>query len=155
MSRIGWLPSYNWHLVIVALMAIAVITTVIQFNYRSVQRLYTSSHVRQMATGLNFLEKTYPDQQALQQEVIKIFTTRAGLSLSFNQEMANSGYTHYTISSNSAVKINLESAKKLANIIRTIKNYPADYELIERQNGIYHILFINTEQNLFKGSANN
>jgi prolipoprotein diacylglyceryltransferase len=144
-SRVGWLPSYNWHCMILIVMAAAALITIYYFNRGLEHRLFSPSHIMQLATGLNLLEEADASQRSAQQGRINVYTTGAGFSVSFSTQNTNQAGVHYTISLRNKIKINPESAHKMARTISILKNCGDKYELIETQNGIYHILFAESQ----------
>jgi prolipoprotein diacylglyceryltransferase len=142
-NQAGWLPAYNWHTVILIAMLIASLVAVYFFNRNPEQKLFSAPHIRQLAEGINILDKVNNSAQPGQQQKINVYTTRAGFSLSCGTRNINSEkQQHYTFSLKNKRIINQQSANKMAEIISTLTNHHNKYELVEKQNGIYHILFL-------------
>lgn len=141
LSQLGWLPVYKWHLAILILLIVASVITIYRFKSNPNHEIFTPSHIQQMAEGLALLEHENANDKQANNQVVKLFTTRCGISLSYDKfhEILNAG--HYTISSKSDCKLSYGIAERIARVINVLKHLNGNYELIEKQNGIYHIIF--------------
>jgi prolipoprotein diacylglyceryltransferase len=145
-SQAGWLPVYNWHTFILIAMLVAALVAMYFFNRNPEQKLFSAPHIRQLAEGINILDKVNNNIQTGQPQKINVYTTRAGFSLSCGTRNINSEkQQHYTFSLKNKRIINRQAAGKMAEIISTLTKHQEKYELVEKQNGIYHILFNETE----------
>lgn len=141
-SQSGWLPAYNWHTVILITMLLASLVAMYFFTRNPEQKLFSAPHIQQLAEGINILHKVDNSKEPNHQNKINVYTTRAGFSLSCGTHNIHSKTRqHYTFSLKNKRIINRQSANKMAEIISTLTNHHNKYELVEKQNGIYHILF--------------
>jgi prolipoprotein diacylglyceryltransferase len=141
MSRMGWLPSYNWHWIIMTGMVAAALITMYQFNRYPKHKLFAPPHVMQLAEGLNILEELNAGPQQIPGK-INVYTTRTGFSVSCNHCITDEYPRHYTISLKNKTVMDSISVHQMAQLIGRLKNHSGPFDVIEKQNGIYHILFI-------------
>jgi prolipoprotein diacylglyceryltransferase len=146
MSRMGWLPSYNWHWIIMTGMVAAALITMYQFTRYPKHKLFAPPHVMQLAEGLNILEELNAGPQQIPGK-INVYTTRTGFSVSCNHCITDEYPRHYTISLKNKTVMDSISVHRMAQLIGRLKNHSGPYDLIEKQNGIYHILFIDKKLN--------
>lgn len=145
MSINGWLPQYAWHWIILAVMIIASIVTIYYFHRNPEHALFFPPHIRQLAEGLNVLENV--NAAPAHTQAVNIYTTRSGLSVSCGRHPEGGGIDFFTLSTKNKTAISQRSAKRMAQIIGMLTHHPGNYELIEKQNGIYHILFRKRQAN--------
>lgn len=141
MSYIGWLPFYNWHLVIFIILCMATLAVIIFYNRNEEYALFSASHIRELAQGVHSLEavNSFTENYG---DGVNTFTTRRGLYLSCGKHSeGNVTVDHYTISTNDNRRIRYGSVKRMARLISVLKNYDGRVDLIDKQNGVYHILF--------------
>ncbi len=156
MSQANWLPAYNWHWIVLVGLLIVMLGTIYFYKNNPFDTLFIPRQVRQFAEGLVLLENASNNLFQGQKPGINIYTTSNGLSVSRdNVETDRGNIKCYTISCKNRITISSTLAHRIARLISNLENEGADYELIEKQNGIYHILFINKEQNLYKRSVSN
>lgn len=141
MSRINWLPVYNWHWIILSVMLIVSLVTMFLYKKNAGQKFLFAKHVEQLAEGLNLLERVNRTPYKKNTEQINIFKTSRGLAISCGHNHNEFEINYFTISSKNKREMNFPIAEKIAKLISTLKKYEGDYELIEKQNGVYHILF--------------
>lgn len=141
LGRIGWLPAYNWHAIILLVMLLAAATGIYRFRKNAQQELFMAPHIRQLAEGLDMLDDANAKKDTVNDKRINIYTTKKGLSVSCNRPQIPAGAVHYTISSGKKNMMNRVLAEKMATVIAVLKHHNGGYELVEKQNGIYHILF--------------
>jgi len=142
MSSAGITPLYNWHIMMTALLLLFSAFIILRNNYGS--KVTNPRHVKQIAIALN---KAYKDELSVQDEntspvSVNIFQTKLGLNLSkgkVNQE--GSLVNHYTISCKKNNLLSYAVAEKLATIIQQIQKHKNQFEIYERQNAVFHILF--------------
>lgn len=142
LNKAGWLPAYNWHGIIFLAMLLASFVSMYFFHRNPEQKLFSAPHIQQLAEGINILHKMDNIKEPKHQNKINVYTTRAGFSLSCGTHTIHSKtQQHYTFSLKNKKIINRQAANKMAEIISTLTNHRNKYELVEKQNGIYHILF--------------
>jgi len=142
MSKIGWLPQYNWHLAILIIIALISIIVTLHSRVKIKYILFSPPHIKQIAEGLDVLEDRNIAASADNNKTVNIYTTKAGLCLScgkYNKEDTITEY--YTISLKDTSALSRKSADKIANLIVLLKKWPRSFDVIEKQNGVYHILF--------------
>ena len=142
MSMIGWLPLYNWHLWTMAVLLIAAACIIFYFSKNERFRLFTPPHVRQLAEGLHKVEKANTHIHNSYKEPMNMYATGQGLCLSCGKYVNDdTEIDHYTVSIKNDAGIRQASIKKIARLIGALKKHPGRVDLIDRQNGVYHILF--------------
>lgn len=141
LSLVGWLPQYNWHWMILTAMSLTTLVTMYYFYRNPEHHLFSPPHIRQLAEGLNILDEVNTSPQHTREPVIHVYTTRGGLCVSCGVRTGKEPVRHYTLSSKNKTAISRHSANRMARMIGILKNYSGKYELVEKQNGIYHILF--------------
>jgi hypothetical protein len=137
MGKINWLPVYSWHLVILLVMVAAIGITILYYGNHPERGLFSPQHLRELAEGLNVLEEV--NSQKNNTGNINVYTTKTGLSLSCGY--TQSGAKHYTLSAKNKAIINSVTASKMAQHIRLFNHHHENFELVAKQNNIYHILF--------------
>ena len=140
-SLTGITPLYNWHIVIAGLLFI--LSAIIILRNNSTNKLTNPRHIKQIAIALN---KAYRDQLPVIEPTspvsINIFQTKQGLNLSKGR--LNKGgdmLNHYTISCKKKNLLTMAIVQKLATIIQQIQKHKNQFEIYERQNAVFHILF--------------
>ena len=142
MSLLGWLPRYDWHLWILIIITIISMIIILYYRKNANYFLFNPPHVKQMAIGLEFLNSKRLSASPANTKEVTIYSTREGLSLSTGDFAENKSETkHYTVSFRIATVMNKELAIKIGRLIAELRKHSGRYELIEKQKGIYHILF--------------
>ncbi|MCX6250192.1 MAG: prolipoprotein diacylglyceryl transferase [Bacteroidetes bacterium] len=137
-SLMGFIPFYYWHLITtICLIAISLFVIIKNKEKKSI---FDPHHVMQIASGLillnDYLNKNVP------QNIIKTYQTNLGLVFSKGQfETTESLITHYTVSSKTKIRLNLKIVQKLASLVKKLQKHTGSYQVAEKQNGIFHILF--------------
>ncbi|HLK27343.1 MAG TPA: prolipoprotein diacylglyceryl transferase family protein [Puia sp.] len=144
LSVAGLLPFYDWHLIIFLLLVIASCYIIFIKNKDDEYRLLNPAHIHEIASALQIRSEG-------KNNLINIYETYEGLSISSGyQQEQNNLIQYYTLSGDRKLKLNQRVVEKIASIIRLIKKHKAGFEIVEKQNGIYHIIF--TEKN-YSGKA--
>ncbi|MGB3080725.1 MAG: prolipoprotein diacylglyceryl transferase family protein [Saprospiraceae bacterium] len=140
MSTINWLPFYSWHwIILLAMMIISLFTIYTSYRHPEYQ-LFSPPHIRQLAEGLDMLEKTNTHSE--RGTLVNIYTTQAGLNLSYGVIGTESNKQYFTFSLKNKQIMNKQMAHKMAQLIGLIKNLSGQFTLVEKQNGIYHLIFV-------------
>ncbi len=142
-SKIGWLPVYSWHWIILSFMLSLSVVTIYRFVHNPENNLFNPSHIGELAEALIVLDQENANSFANKDNRINIYTTSAGLSISSGRSNGIGQIKHFTISLKKN-RIKQPSVHKLAHVIAILRQLPYDYDLIEKQCGVYHICFIET-----------
>ena len=140
MAVIKWLPSYNWHLIMLGLQIGITATTILWFKGYRVKRLFNPRQIKELADGLNMLE-VLNDKKDKQNATVDVYATGEGLCISCGRQPDQKNLKHYTISLKNKRRFSRISAEKLAGFIAIINHHSGSYNIIEKENGIYHVLF--------------
>lgn len=148
LSFTGHLPFYNWHLVFFLLLVSVSLYVVFAQRKTIKYRLLRARHIEELATGLQHMKLTENNLLRESEDAINIYSTTEGLSISSGRFNAkNKSLRHYTISSDSNLLLDAISVKKIGNMISLIKKHNPHFEMIEKENGVYHLIFY---EELFK-----
>jgi len=140
---VGFLPLFSWHLLAASLIFLASVITVV-YN-RTTSRLMNPRHIRQIAMAL---DRTHPDSSIVQDrrnlpKSIDIFHTDL-VHLSMGQLMQDGTLVrHYTVSCTKNNFLTYTLIRKLATVIQQIQKHSQSFEIYEKQNAVFHILFRN------------
>ena len=102
-------------------------------------KMTSPKHVRQIASAI-----VKPEEIVMQKGQMKVdvFQTDLGLTLSKGRLTDNgSVITHYTVSYKNGSELFYPLLERIAEIIRVIQKHKGAYEIAERENRVYHILF--------------
>jgi prolipoprotein diacylglyceryltransferase len=142
MSLTGFTPLYKWHSIIAGLLFLLSVVVIFRNNYSN--EVTSSRHVKQIAIALNKAyrnELLIPDKNVSPVSV-NIFETKYGLNLSKGLLNQNGNLVnHYTISCKKNNLLSYAVVEKLAIIIQQIQKHKSQFEIYERQNAVFHILF--------------
>lgn len=142
LSFTGYLPFYQWHMIIFLLLATCALYVMLAMKKNSEYRLLHARHIREMAIGLQHMglqEKNLPHAE---NAPVNIYVTSEGLSISSEYYHAkNERIQHYTISGNSTLKLNRESVHRIGKLIGLLQKHTSKFEIVEKENGIYHLIF--------------
>lgn len=143
LAMAGWLPLYNAHLVILVLTATASLVVVLYHHQKEKYALLAPPHLAQLAEGLRILNDGYRKATApVYEKTVDIYATGKGLCMSCGQYNTHQAeIKQYTISLQKGRSLNKDSATAIAKQIALLKGYPEGFEIIDRQNGVYHLLF--------------
>jgi prolipoprotein diacylglyceryl transferase len=142
LSFTGYLPFYNWHWIIFSILAIVSCYIIFIKNRNNEYRLLNPRHIQEIATGLQYKSNEKNNSIHSEKSLIKIYETYEGLTISSgHQEYQDNFVQYYTLSGNQKLKLNTAVVSKIAKIIKLIEKHTVGFELIEKQNGIYHIIF--------------
>jgi prolipoprotein diacylglyceryltransferase len=142
MSSAGITPLYNWHIIMTALLLLFSVFIILRNNYGS--KVTNPRHVKQIAIALN---KAYKAELSVPEEntspvSVNIFQTKLGLNLSKGKvKQEGNLVNHYTISCKKNNLLNYAVVEKLATIIQQIQKHKNQFEIYQRQNEVFHILF--------------
>jgi len=134
LSVAGWLPLYGWHLLMSLVLFFAVVVVILRKDIFI--KMTSPKHVRQIAAAV-----VHPDERR-GGRVVDVYQTDLGLSVSKGQVMHEEGViTHYTVSYKKKGELFYPLVERIAEIIRLIQKHKGGYEISERENSVYHILF--------------
>lgn len=145
LSKAGWLPLYHWHWMILIAMTLVSAAIVYYFKKNPSKIFFNPPHIRQLAEALGALEEVNRLTIDGSDSPVNIFTTSGGLCISCSNEEGDDGIRQYTVSLKSSIIMNSGVAHLIAAAIGRLKKYTGGYELLERENGICHIIFYNTQ----------
>jgi hypothetical protein len=97
--------------------------------------IFSAGHITEIAEGLEILDISPRERNGQ----VRIYTTGKGLCIScgaYDKETR-----HYTLSLKNAGLLQKKMVEKLAQIIGSLKYHKGSYDVIDRENGVYHILF--------------
>jgi hypothetical protein len=137
----GSVPLFSWHIAVTAGLFIISIYLVIKDSFQN--RIFKPGHIRQIAEALYQLEENRSVD-----DTINICKTKQGLCLSTGQSVKNGILVpHHTISFDDKKRsLTPAVAEKLAQVIRRLQKQEGSYEIVEKENGIYHIIFSANEK---------
>lgn len=142
LSFTGYLPFYQWHMIIFLLLTSSAMYVMLAMKKNNEYRLLHPRHIREMAIGLQHMgeqEKNLPQAENLP---INIYVTAEGLSISSGHyHTKNDWIEHYTISGNSNLKLNIHTVQKIGKLIGLLQKHTSKFEIVEKENGIYHLIF--------------
>ena len=104
------------------------------------KKLFRPKHIRELAEGLNKLEETN-NKKDKDNRAINVYTTIEGLCISCGRQSEQNDIKHYTISLKDKKRLNKFSVRKIAKVIAMLNHRNWSYNIIEKENGIYHVLF--------------
>ncbi len=138
----GYLPFYTWHLIFF-LSLLAVSLYVVFLKRKTTEyRLLRPAHIREIATGLQHMELGENNLADAGNSSVNIYRTTEGLSFSCGQHYAkNERLIHYTISGNTKLILNEHIVNKIGQMISLIKKHNKHFDIIEKENGVYHLIF--------------
>ena len=149
-SAAGFIPFYYWHFIIS--ISLFIVSLFVIINDKRKKRILNAHHVKQIASGLIELNKEIKHHQP--GIVIDMFQTDFGFIFSKGQFVKNKSLiTHYTVSSKANNRIEFETVKKLAGLIKKLRHHKSTFRITEKQNGIYHILFRDFLKNQNQGNT--
>lgn len=140
MAQFNWLPAYTWHTAILLIMAIAVMLTAIYYHRNPDHSVFNPKQMRELAEGLQALEQA--NNKLSDVHTINVFKTQNGFSFSCGR--AHEGTIFYTVSAKNSYRIGATHLKQIAQYIQLLNHHKVPFELVEKNNGIYHILFNKT-----------
>jgi len=141
LSISGFLPFYSWHWIILLSLIIASCYMMFVKSRTINYRLLGPKHIRQIAFALQYFTNAEKFSHQTKKSSVSIYTTQQGLSISSGiYKDEESQVRLYTISGKTKFKLNTRIANGIAKTIRLIKHL-GEFELIEKENGIYHIVF--------------
>lgn len=142
LSYSGSLPLYTWHVVLFIMLCTASLYIVFFKRKTNDYRLATPRHIREIATGLQYMKSENGNLSYSKKQNVNVYTTTEGLSFSSGvYYTTNNKLTHYTLSGNSHLTLDQESAQKLGKIIALISKHSGAFEIIGKDSEIYHIIF--------------
>nr|MDQ6890591.1 hypothetical protein [Bacteroidota bacterium] len=142
LSFSGYLPFYMWHLIF--FLSLVAVSLYVIFSKRktSEYRLLRPAHIREIATGLQHMELGENNLADTGNSSVNIYSTTEGLSFSSGRYYAkNESLIHYTISGNTKLILNAHSVNKIGQMIGLIKKHNKHFDIIEKENGVYHLIF--------------
>lgn len=135
-------PFYPWHIGLSLLLFIAGIVVVVRSNPE--QSMTSPIHIRQIATALNDNEESSTEGRSISLSAVSVntFQTDLGLKFSKGQVMEGSSLVrHYTVSCPAPSLLTEESIKKIATVIQQLQKHHGEFEIQEKRNAVFHILF--------------
>lgn len=141
LSFIGYLPFYFWHSIIFLVLIAISIYVIFSVRKTTEYRLLQPRHIEEVAAALNHMSMQKKNFQ-LTDTAPDIYITNEGLTISSgNYDTENKRKEFYTFSGNLNLKLNIHLANKLGNVISQIKKYHSKFQIIEKESGIYHVIF--------------
>ncbi len=137
---LGLLPLYMWHIGVMVCMLLAMILVTLSPRFRksAKHQLLHPHHIREVAEVVEQLSKMAAEQNTSPADIY-IGSTSLGIQISASRRQSASDWTyHYGISSKQG-DINKESAKTVAALICHLKHHASSSELIERNQGVFHL----------------
>lgn len=132
-SLTGLIPFYMWHMIIAGSVFAGALVLVITSDAK--QKLTKPGHIGQIAFALKKLDNNDEGQPAVR-------VTKLGLNLSKGCMSKNGRMlTHYTISGNKEDALNQTTVYKLASVIKQLEHHKGGFEILQKKNGIFHIVF--------------
>jgi hypothetical protein len=134
----GWLPLYGWHLLMSLVLFFAVAVVILRKDVFI--KMTSPKHVRQIASAI--VDPDELPRAARAKMIVDILQTDQGLSLSKGRVVDGGAVvTHYTLSYKKKGELFYPLVERIAEIIRLIQKHKGGYEILERENSVYHILF--------------
>lgn len=130
----GLLPAYKWHAALFFCM-LAFSLFIIFHRPRLASLLFSDDHITQIAEGLEILDISPRERNG----VVRVYTTDLGLCMSCG--INDKDTRHYTLSLNNAGSLHKKMVERLAKIIGSLRYHAGSFDVIDRKNGVYHILF--------------
>lgn len=129
----GMIPLYPWHMVIASLVFVIAFAAVLRPHRKT--DLAKADHVSQIASALRRLKVS--DEMAPQVE-----NTKLGLNLSKGCTVQEGQpVIHYTVSGDEEDVLDPTTAYQLAKLIKKLQHHPGSFNVLQKQNGIFHIVF--------------
>jgi hypothetical protein len=138
----GMVPLYVGHVLLSLLLFAAGLLVVVRRN--PLNEIVTPSHVRQLASVLNEStgHRASMNDVNIQSRSINIFQTDLGLKLSKGQFVQGGVMiSHYTVSCKQEKCLTYPMVRKLATVIQVLQKHDRHFEIYEKQNAVFHILF--------------
>lgn len=136
LSIAGVLPLYGWHLLMSMVLFFAVAVIILRKDIFI--KMTSPKHVRQIASAVVQPEEL-PGGRV---PGVNVYQTDLGLSLSKGRVMSDGRVvTHYTLSYKHKGELFYPLVERIAEIIRLVQKHKGGYEISERENSVYHILF--------------
>ena len=141
-SFAGYFPLYTWHILITV--SLFLIALFIVLRKDSTTEIFKPRHVKEIAEVLN---KWDDDNNKMTDNnnpasPVYIYQTRKGLRISKGQlESNDSIITHYTVSFSNKDALNYRDVEELAVLIKQLRKHSGMFQIIEKQEGIFHISF--------------
>ena len=146
LSITGYLPFYSWHWIVFLLLLSVSCYMIFVKSQTLSYRLLGTKHIRQIAVALQYFTNAEKNSRQIKKNAVNIYTTYHGLSISSGMYQDGENQVRlYTISGKTRFKLNASIASRIAKTIRLIKHL-GEFELIEKGNGIYHIIFKEEQQ---------
>ncbi len=140
LSYFGWLPLYFWHGMVLIVLILITCARVIIVHQNISYQLVNHRHVRELAEGLVALEDVLRHAE-IREDQINIYNTSGGFSLSCERYEEN-GKLEYCYTISYRRKLAIEALRKFASTLKVLNKHDADFTIRERQNSIYHIIFV-------------
>lgn len=138
LSFAGWFPFYHWHWIIFLLLTTVSFYVMLAGRKTNEYRLLHPKHIQEIATGLQHMRLEENSLLHDENTSVNIYITTEGLTISSGK---NERAEHYTLSGNSNLKLDKHVINKIGKIIGLIKKHKSKFETIEKENGIYHLIF--------------
>lgn len=142
LAAAGMLPMYAWHIIMALLMALAGMVIVLRHDWGS--RLTSARHIKQIASILNKdnVADAANTGSIIPHSSVNVYHTRLRLNLSKGQfRQQGTSIKHYTVSCRKSDHLTLPVVEKLAGIIQQLQKHPGLYEIREKNDRVFHILF--------------
>ena len=140
LSKMNWLPYYEWHLYLVLVMIGASII-VIMGSRKVDQTLLHPRHINEIAEGLHLLKQESNGYSGDQDRPVVIYTTKAGLCLSCGNVKKEENMDHCTISMQNGKMLQKKLLKRMAYLITMLRPDAGRFDIVEKNHGVYHIVY--------------
>jgi prolipoprotein diacylglyceryltransferase len=140
LSRMNWLPYYEWHFYLVLVMIGASIIVILT-SRKSDRTLLHPRHISEIAEGLQLLKQEvngFPDGY---DRPVAIYTTKAGLCLSCGNVKKQENLDHCTISMQNGKMLKRRLLKRIAGLIMMLRPEAGRFDIVEKKHGVYHIVY--------------
>lgn len=143
----GKIPLYTWHIIIIAIVFATALLVLIRNDDDA--DIFNSRHIKQIALRLKETEgKQSVTGNDISDSPVVIHQTKKGLYLSKGRtKNAESETINYTVSSRKKHVLNYNMVHKLAVLIQLLQKHNSAFQIIEKQNGIFHIIFLRIKTN--------
>jgi len=138
-GMLGWLPYYRWHFVSLIILLALSLVVVLFWQPKEAFDLFSPPHMLQVAEGIKSLETCLSAGGG----PLAVHTTPKGLSISSGN--GGGGVCHYTVSLKGPRVLKKDTVRRLAGMIGFLGRHMGGYHIVEKQGGIFHILWQNTK----------
>lgn len=129
----GMIPFYTWHIVLASSVFIAGLAVILR-PHKKID-LAKANHVSQIASALSRLKVSDDITPYIE-------NTKLGLNLSKGCLVQEGKLKiHYTVSGNNEDVLDRTTAYKFATLIKKLEHHDGSFKVLQKQSGIFHIVF--------------